>query len=145
MAMKPMIQAGRFAGIVLLAIGLTGCGVSKDEHQKVLSELEQTRAELRKTRAELEEANTKIFEIKKSFLTAQSESKIASRKYGREKKLMQAELVSARREAAILRQQMDELRESFVRATREAVILKEANEMLRAKINELEGLLKEGR
>lgn len=45
--------------IIVFSLALSGCGVSKEEHEK-------TRAELQKVQIELKEAKEKIAELKKS-------------------------------------------------------------------------------
>jgi len=46
--------------VIFIAFALSGCGVSKDEHEKTVTELQ-------KTKAELEKANAKIAKLEKTL------------------------------------------------------------------------------
>jgi len=58
--------------VIFIAFALSGCGVSKDEHEKTVTELQKTKAELEKANAkiaklELEKANAKIAKLEKAL------------------------------------------------------------------------------
>ena len=65
---KSRILIFLLAAILALFV-ITACGVSKDEHEKVVIELEQTKAEL-------EQAKSKIAEIEKSIEIPQIDTEI---------------------------------------------------------------------
>jgi CHASE3 domain sensor protein len=43
---------------ILGVLAISGCGVSKDEHEKTIAELQQTKIELEQTRAKIAEIDT---------------------------------------------------------------------------------------
>ena len=55
--------------VVLTLIVISGCGVSKDEHQKIVTELQQTKVEL-------EQAKAKLAEIDKALEDSKIDTKI---------------------------------------------------------------------
>ncbi|UCB48768.1 MAG: hypothetical protein JSW56_16855 [Deltaproteobacteria bacterium] len=118
-------------------IGLAGCGVSKDEHEKVLSQLDKANALLAETRAELEQANSKIASMEKLPPNDQHDLSIALKKHKRARQLLRASLADSQRETTILRQQLDELTQSLMKVTRELDVTKQANEVLKQQIDEL--------
>jgi len=61
-----------FLFVTLAVIALVGCGVSKEDHEKTVSELS-------KTKADLAQAKTKIGELEKSLTEAQLSSKANQR------------------------------------------------------------------
>jgi chromosome segregation ATPase len=156
--------------VIGVMIGVVGCGVSKDQYEETVSELNKTKAELNrirtdlnetkskldktvveldKTKAEQEKAYTKIAEMQKSLTEAQNQLEIALERHTNEKQLMQSQFVGAQREASILRQQSEELYQSLIKATTELDMFREANEVLRGQIykltnerNRLQGMVK---
>jgi cell division protein FtsB len=120
-----------------VSVGLVGCGISKEEHEKVVFHLEQANAQLAKSSAELEQANEKIAKMEKSQTDDAAEVRIAIKKHRRAEKLLRASLVNSQRETTILRQQLDKLTQSLRKASRELDVTKQANEELIRQINEL--------
>jgi CHASE3 domain sensor protein len=56
-----MIKFRRLIILTLALLGvlaISGCGVSKDEHEKTIAELQQTKIELEQTRAKIAEIDT---------------------------------------------------------------------------------------
>src|SRR5512136_2052955 len=66
--MKTLTRMLTFFFVTLAVIALVGCGVSKEEHEKAVSELN-------KTKAELAQANAKVAEMEKSLTEAQAKLK----------------------------------------------------------------------
>ena len=73
--------------VVFALIALVGCGVSKEDHEKVVSDLNKTKADLEKSKADLDkakadltQANSKAAALEKSLNEAkgQSEAKVAA-------------------------------------------------------------------
>lgn len=58
--MKALKQVLTLMALTIAAVALLGCGVTKEEHEKTVSELNEARAEL-------EQANAKIAELEKSM------------------------------------------------------------------------------
>lgn len=142
--MKIFERAMTLLVIAITALGLVGCVISKDKHEKILAQLEKTKAELAKANAELSQANaklgqanTKIAGMEKLLADAQHGQRIAHKKQTRGKQLLRASLASAQREAAVLRQQMDELTQRLLEVNNELNITRQANEILRGQIDEL--------
>lgn len=135
--MKALRQSVALFAATIAVAGLVGCGISKDDHEKIVSELDKTRAELSRAEGKLHEANIKILEMKNSLVEAQNQCKIAIRKHERGKKQMQAALVASQREATILRQQLEELKHNLTKATNEANILKQTNKILRGQVEDV--------
>ena len=87
-------------GLAGLTMAPVGCGVSEDEHQKVVSELNQTKALL-------EKANAKIAQLKKSSKSAVEEAKTAIEKPEGPDLGLKERLASAQEEAAGLREKVE--------------------------------------
>lgn len=66
--MKAVKQVLIFSLVALAVIALVGCGVSKEEHEKTVSELN-------KAKADLAQANAKVAEMEKSLTEAQAKLK----------------------------------------------------------------------
>jgi SH3 domain-containing YSC84-like protein 1 len=66
--MKALTRVLTFFFVALAAIALVGCGVSKEDYDKTVSELS-------KTKADLAQAKTKIAELEKSLSEAQAQLK----------------------------------------------------------------------
>jgi len=69
--MKAMRRMLTFSFLALAVIAMGGCGVSKEDHEKVVSELS-------KTKADLDQAKTKIAELEKALSEAQAQQKALS-------------------------------------------------------------------
>lgn len=74
------ILASAFLAFVVIAFA--GCGVSKEDHEKVVSELskakaelEKTVAELNKSKAELAQTSSKVADVEKSLSEALAQLK----------------------------------------------------------------------
>jgi prefoldin subunit 5 len=89
-------------------IALVGCGVSKEEHEKAVSELN-------KTKAELAQAKTKMADMEKSLseaqaqLKSQAEKPAVAEKPGTVDTGVQDKLAAAQKEAADLRAKVKSL------------------------------------
>jgi len=100
--------------VILCLIALVGCGVSKEEHEKAVSELS-------KTKAELAQAVTKMADMEKSLSEAQAQLKSQAKEPSPAEKPaevekpaavdtgMQDKLAAAQKEAADLRAKVDSL------------------------------------
>ncbi len=135
--MKAFKQTLTLLVMNIALIGLAGCGISKDEHEKVLSQLEKANALLAETRVELEQANSKIAHMEKLQPDDPHELSIALKKHKRARQLLRASLADSQRETTILRQQLDELTQSLMLVSRELDVTKQANEVLKRQIDEL--------
>ena len=113
--MKALKQVLTFLVVTLAVIGLVGCGVSKEEHEKAVSELS-------KTKADLAQAKTKMADMDKSLSEAQAKLKSqamqppppAEKPAEAEKPAAvdtgtQDKLAAAQKEAADLRAKVDSL------------------------------------
>ena len=69
--MKALTRMATFLFVALAVIAMIGCGVSKEDHEKVV-------AELSKTKADLDQAQTKIAELEKALSEAQAQQKALS-------------------------------------------------------------------
>jgi chromosome segregation ATPase len=135
--MKALQQALTLLLVKIAILGLAGCGISKDDHEKVVSQLEQANAQLAEVGAELEQANAKIAKMEKPQTDEVAGLKIALKKHKRARKLLRASLASSQRETTILRQQLDELTQSLIKVSTELDITSQANEVLKRQIDEL--------
>jgi septal ring factor EnvC (AmiA/AmiB activator) len=135
--MKALQQALTLLLVKIAIFGLAGCGISKDEHEKVVSQLEQANAQLAKVSAELEQANAKIAKMEESQTDDVAGLKIALKKHKRARKLLRASLANSQRETTILRQQLDELTQSLIKVSTELDITSQANEVLKRQIDAL--------
>ena len=79
--MKKFGQVVTCVFVVFALIGLVGCGVSKDDHEKVVSDLNKTKADLEKSKADLNkakadlaQANSKVAALEKSVNDAKGQS-----------------------------------------------------------------------
>ncbi len=66
--MKALTRVLTFFFVALAVIAMVGCGVSKEDHEKTVSELS-------KTKADLAQAKTKIAELEKALSEAQAQRK----------------------------------------------------------------------
>jgi septal ring factor EnvC (AmiA/AmiB activator) len=132
--MKAFKQTVTLLMVNIALIGLLGCGISKEEHHRVLSQLEMANAQLAKTRAELEQANKKIAKIEASQPDEQSKLGIELKKQKRARQLLRASLADSQRETTILRQQLDELTHRLMKVSRELEVTRQANEVLKRQI-----------
>lgn len=80
--MKTFKRVLTSAFVILAVIALAGCGVSKEDHEKVVSELNKTKAELQKTvaelnksKADLAQASSKVSDAEKSLSEALAQLK----------------------------------------------------------------------
>jgi hypothetical protein len=69
--MKALTRMLTFSFVALAVIAMGGCGVSKDDYDKIA-------AELSKTKADLAQAKTKIADLEKSLSEAQAQQKALS-------------------------------------------------------------------
>lgn len=85
--MKKFGQGWTCVLVVVAIIALVGCGISKEDHEKVVSELnkikadlDKSKADLSKAQADLAQANSKAAALEKSLNEAkgQSEEKVAA-------------------------------------------------------------------
>jgi predicted nucleic acid-binding Zn-ribbon protein len=100
--------------VILCLIALVGCGVSKEEHEKAVSELS-------KTKAELAQAVTKMADMEKSLSEAQAQLKSQAKEPSPAEKPaevekpaavdtgMQDKLAAAQKEASDLRAKVESL------------------------------------
>jgi prefoldin subunit 5 len=94
--------------VTLGIIALVGCGVSKEEHEKAVSELN-------KTKAELAQAKTKMADMEKSLSEAQAQLKSQAEKAAVAEKPAavdtgtQDKLAAAQKEATDLRAKVESL------------------------------------
>jgi septal ring factor EnvC (AmiA/AmiB activator) len=114
--MKAVRRVLTFFFVALAVIALVGCGVSKEEHEKAVSELS-------KTKAELAQASTKMADMEKSLSDAQAKLKsqamqpspppvekpAAAEKPAAVDTGMQDKLAAAQKEASDLRAKVDSL------------------------------------
>jgi uncharacterized protein (DUF3084 family) len=112
--MKALTQVLTWFFVALAVMALVGCGVSKEDYEKTVSELS-------KTKADLAQAKTKIAEVEKSLSEAQAKLKSqamqpapAERPAAVEKPAAvdtgtQDKLAAAQKEAADLRAKVDSL------------------------------------
>jgi septal ring factor EnvC (AmiA/AmiB activator) len=135
--MKALQQALTLLLVKIAIFGLVGCGINKDEHEKVVSQLEQANAQLAKVSAELEQANAQLAKMERSQTDDVAGLKIALKKHKRARKLLRASLASSQRETTILRQQLDELTQSLIKVSTELDITSQANEELKRQIVKL--------
>jgi hypothetical protein len=135
--MKAFKQTVALLTVYIALIGLVGCGISKEEHEKVLSQVEMANAQLAKTRAELEQANKKIAKMEASQPEEQNKLRIDLKKQRRARQLLRASLADSQRETTILRQQLDELTQSLMKVSRELDVTRQANEVLKRQIDAL--------
>ena len=135
--MKAFKQTLTLLMVNIALIGLAGCGISKDEHEKVVSQLEKANVQLAQTRAELEQANTKIAKMEELQPDDQHALRMSLKKHKRARQLLRASLADSQRETTILRQQLDELTQSLMKVSRELDVTKQANEVLKRQIDEL--------
>ena len=135
--MKALQQALTLLLVKIAIFGLVGCGINKDEHEKVVSQLEQANAQLTKVSAELEQANVQIAKMERSQTDDVAGLKIALKKHKRARKLLRASLANSQRETTILRQQLDELTQSLIKVSTELDITSQANEELKRQIVKL--------
>ena len=84
--MTPLKQALTLLAVTIVVLGLVGCGISKGEYEKIVSELDKTKAELERARAKmetteagLEQANARIAKMDKMLVEAQNQLKMASK------------------------------------------------------------------
>jgi len=123
--------------VTLTLLGFVGCEISKEENEKVVSQLEKTTAQLAEAKASLELANAKVTEMEKLLAQVQGQLRIAREKQTRTRQVLRASLADSQRETTILRQQLDELMQRVMQLSRELDITKQANEVLKEKINTL--------
>ena len=99
--LAPMALAG-------FLIALVGCGVNKDEHQQVVTELTETKALLDK-------ANDRIAQLEKSLMAAQAQAKTSAKESVKVETPtntdpeMQAKLAAAQQDATNLRAKVESL------------------------------------
>ena len=146
-------------GVTVIAFVLVGCGISKDEYEKTVSELSQTKmesnktkaelttaqkelantktemnkimAELDKTKIELKQAKDKFVEKEKACKGARSLLKIDLEKQVKEGQKIRSQLVISRHEVAHLKEELGELLNRFMNTAEELDITKNANQILR--------------
>jgi len=152
-------------GVTGIAFVLVGCGVSKDEYEKIASELYQTKieidktkaeltttqkefantktemnkimAELDKTKMELKQANDEFVEREKACNEAQSLLKIDLEKQVKEGKEIRSQLVISRLEVAYLKEELGELLNRLMKTAEELDMIQNANQILRTQMAEL--------
>ena len=141
--MKALKRALTFLFVTLAIIALVGCGVSKEEHEKAVSELG-------KTKAELAQAKTKMADMEKSLSEAQAQLKsqamqpppaaekaAVAEKTGAADTGTQDKLAAAQKEATDLRAKVDSL-------TGENANLKDMLDKLKAEYAEIQKKLGAG-
>jgi septal ring factor EnvC (AmiA/AmiB activator) len=82
--MKALTRMVPFSFVALAVIAMVGCGVSKEDHDKTVSELS-------KTKAALAQAQTKIAELEKSLSEAQAQQKALSEALAQQKASSEAQ------------------------------------------------------
>jgi lipid-binding SYLF domain-containing protein len=82
--MKTLMRLLRFSFVALAVIGMVGCGVSKEDHDKTVSELS-------KTKADLAQAQTKIADLEKALSEAQAQQKALSDALAQQKAASEAQ------------------------------------------------------
>jgi chromosome segregation ATPase len=132
--MKNIKHGLTLIALTVLVITLVGCGVNKDEHQKVVSELKETKEQLGK-------ANDKIAQLEKSLAGAKAQEKPSVEKPvkmetpAKVDTIMQDKLAAAQQETTNLRAKVESL-------TKENSSLKGMLEKLKGQLAELESKLK---
>ena len=152
-------------GVTGIAFALVGCGIGKDEHEKIVSELYQTKveidktkaeltktqkefantetdlnkikAELDKTKMELKQANAEFVEREKACDEAQSLLKIDLEKQVKEGQAIKSQLIRSRHEVAYLKEELGELLNRFMKTAEELDMTQNANQILRTQMAEL--------
>ena len=131
-----------------------GCGVQKEEQEKLVSELRdakieltetksefnQTKAELEKIKNELKSEIARCVQIEKALSEKYSSLIISFEQLSKEKQNMESKAVSARNEALYLRDKMDELIHGIRKVTEELNLVKTANKTL---CDQMDALAKE--
>ena len=97
--MRDFKQFLTFFFVTLAIIALAGCGVSKEEHEKTV-------AELNKTKADLAQANSKTAELGKSLSGAQAQAKSETSE-------LRAKVESLTRENASLQSTLEKLKTEY--------------------------------
>jgi lipid-binding SYLF domain-containing protein len=82
--MKALMRVLTCSFVALAVTAMGGCGVSKDDYDKTISELS-------KTKADLAQAQTKIAELEKSLSEAQAQQKAASEALAQQKAASEAQ------------------------------------------------------
>jgi uncharacterized protein (DUF3084 family) len=112
--MKALKRVLTFSFVTLAIMTLVGCGVSKEEHEKAVSELSKTKADLAQTK-------TKMADMEKSLSEAQAQLKSQAMQPAPAEKAavaekpaavdtgMQDKLAAAQKEATDLRAKVDSL------------------------------------
>jgi len=152
-------------GLMVIAFVLVGCGISKDEHEKIASELYKTKieidktkteltktqkefantktelhkikAELDKTKMELKQANAEFAEMEKTCNEARSLLKIDLEKQVKEGQAIKFQLIGSRHEVAYLKEELGELLNRFMKTAEELDMTQNANQILRTQMAEL--------
>ena len=149
--MKFLIHTVWLLTVIGLVSTLAACGVSKDEHEKIVSErnkavaeladkkdeLDKTKFELEKTKTRLNQVNQGLAEKKNSLAKTDNQIRMALEKCSQEKRAMQSSLIATRREVKYFRDKMEELINSFNKVSNDLNLAKKANEILRQQIDEL--------
>ena len=141
-----------------LFFALPGCGVSKEEQERLVSELGKIKAELQDARAELTRAdselkqtraalakitedlkneNARCFQMEKSFNEKHNALIISVELLKKEKRKLASKALAARNEAVYLRDKMDELIHGLRKMTEELNLVKRANKALRDEMDVL--------
>ena len=149
--MKCLIYMVLLSAMMGMISTLAACGVSKDDHEKIVSEynkamaelakkeaeLNMTKAELEKTKIKLNKANNGVSEKKISLTKTPNQIKIALEKCSHEKRAKESSLIATRHEVTYLRNKMEELINSFNKVSNELNLAEKANEVLREQLDEL--------
>jgi chromosome segregation ATPase len=115
--MKKFGQVLTCVFVVFALVALVGCGVSKEDHEKVVSDLnkvkadlERSAAELKKANADLAQANTKAAALEKTLnkVNRESEEKVAAAQ--KQCGDVQAKVDSVTKENAELKGMLDKLK-----------------------------------
>lgn len=136
--------------LAVLFFCLSGCGVSEEEHQNVVSQLDKVKTELDEVRAllnkkesELAETKTalshetkRVLDSEKTVMKAQDQLKSEKQKHRQERQALQSPLTAARNESDYLRQKLEEMTQNFFKVSRELEMIKQANQILKEQINE---------
>ena len=124
-ALKIILILMAMAGLMM---ALNGCGISEDEHQKVVSELNQTKSLLDK-------ANAKIAQLEKSVTATQDQGKTGVKMPEGVDSGLKEKLATAQEEANNLRSKVESL-------TKANIDLKGLLEQLKEKLAQIESKLK---
>jgi len=129
--MKKFGQVVTCVFVVFALIALVGCGVSKEDHEKVVSELTKTKADLEKSKADLEKSKADLNKAKADLTQADSKVAALEKSVNEAKGQNEQKVAGAQNEAGDLQAKVDSL-------TKENADLQSMLEKLKAQMAELQ-------